>query len=218
MRMRLTSIVVLASLSWFVRSGSSETQPAQQLVVRAIFSLNLHGASGKMLERLKAFDLPPKGFEYSTSLRDQDDALKFYRLDYPSPFVSPWPENNVVPCEYYVPAHPAGKMRAVIVLDILDGSAVLPRALCRGLAGSGIAALYMPMACYNQRRPKGDAHFGFFIEDPNRAVEIWRQTVMDIRRAKAILASRPDVDPAHIGITGIAPGRHRHFAGGRRRW
>jgi cephalosporin-C deacetylase-like acetyl esterase len=62
------------------------------------------------------------------------------------------------------------------------------------------------MACYNQRRPKGDAHFGFFIEDPNRAVDIWRQTVMDIRRAKAILATRPEIDPAHVGITGISLG------------
>ena len=169
-------------------------------------AIDLRGATGEVAEWLKGFDVKPGQFEYTTQLRDDNGFVLAYRLTFPSPFASPWPENNVVPAELYLPRHPAGKVRVAIVLDIMAGNAIVARGMARGLAEGGVAALYMPMAYYNQRRPKADPHMRLFNQDPSRAVDAVRQTVMDVRRAKAILTSRPEIDPGHICITGISLG------------
>ena len=88
----------------------------------------------------------------------------------------------------------------------MAGNRVLARGMARGLAEGGVAAVYMPMAYYNARRPANDPRLTFFRDDPDHAVEAIRQTVMDIRRLKAILATRPEIDPRHISITGISLG------------
>jgi dienelactone hydrolase len=78
--------------------------------------------------------------------------------------------------------------------------------MARGAAQNGLAALYVPMPCYNDRRPPGDPHKRMLRDDPARAADGLRQTVMDVRRAKAILASRAEVRADQIGITGISLG------------
>lgn len=170
--------------------------------------IQLESAKGEAAAWLKSFDVPPRQFDYTLQLlQNDDDRVSVYRLVFDSPVKSPFPENNVVPAELYLPKGRNGSaVPAAIVLDILYGNAVVPRALARGLASQGVAALYVPMAYYNARRPKGDAHIKWIGEDPSRAIEPIRQTVMDIRRAKAILASRPEVDPTRIGITGVSLG------------
>ena len=45
-------------------------------------------------------------------LRLEDDFVLGYRVRFTSPVTSPWPENNVVPAEFYLPRHPKGKIRA----------------------------------------------------------------------------------------------------------
>jgi dienelactone hydrolase len=168
--------------------------------------IDLRGATGQLADWLNQFEVKPERFDYTMQLWDEDDYVQVYRLTFASPFVSPWPENNVVPAEFYLPRKANGKIRAAIVLDIMAGNAILARSMARGLAEGGVAALYVPMAYYNQRRPKNDPHFRIFDRDPTRAVDAIRQTVMDVRRAKAILQSRPRIDPDHVGITGISLG------------
>src|SRR5665213_810972 len=168
--------------------------------------LEMRGASGELAGWLRAFEPKPEQFDYTLQRLDEDDAIIVYRLAYPSAFKTPWPENNTVPAEFYLPKSVSGKMPAAIVLDIMDGSAIIARGMARGLAENGIAALYVPMAYYGPRRPRGDPHLRVLAADPTRTLDAMRQTVMDIRRAKAILASRPNIDPAHIGITGVSLG------------
>ena len=187
-------------------SGPSDSRATVERFVAADCAIDLRGATGKVAEWLKAFDVKPQRFEYTLELRDQDEYVSAYRVTFASPFVSPWPENNVVPAELYLPRNRKGKVRSAIVLDIMAGNAILARAMARGLADGDVAALYVPMAYYNQRRPKSDPHMKIFSTDPLMAVNALRQTVMDIRRAKCILASRPEIDPDHIGITGISLG------------
>ena len=166
------------------------------------------GADGNAAQALTDFDLPPARFDYTLQLVSEEEQVLLYRLVYPSPVVTPWPPNNVVPAEFYVPrgAGPSSKVPAAVVLDIMDGSAVLPRMMARAAAQNGLATLYLPMPYYNARRPERDAHEAALREDPRRAADGLRQTVMDVRRARAILSSRPEVDAARIGITGISMG------------
>jgi len=192
--------------------AAPQTQPAGPTETFEVVDLPLKedGVSGDRAKWLKAFEPRPEKFTCTVQLIEEEDNLRFYRLVFPSPVTCPWPENNVVPCELYLPRPPEGqapaKVPAAIVLDIMDGSAIVPRGLARGLAEQGVAAVYVPMAYFGARRPKGDEYLRRMADDPEQAITNMRQTIMDIRRAKAILAARPDVDPHQIAITGVSLG------------
>ena len=170
--------------------------------------LDLQSATGQTREWLHAFEHPLETFSYTTSTLAEEPDFRVLQLTFPSPMTTPFAMNNTVPAELYLPTREGTKkLPAAIVLDILDGRAVLPRMTARVLASRGIAALYFPMPYYNTRRPPENAHFKLLDEDPQRnMVPPLRQMVMDARRAKAILASRPDIDAHRIGITGISLG------------
>jgi dienelactone hydrolase len=173
--------------------------------------LNLRGASGELAEWLKGFDHPVETFGYVVTPLSEESDFRVLQVTFPSPMDTPFPENKNVPGELYVPKKPAlgadGRMPGAVVLDILDGRAILPRMTARVLASRGVAAFYFPMPYYNARRPPGNAHFKLLEEDPRQYLTPpMRQVVMDVRRAKAILASRPEIDPKRIGVTGISLG------------
>lgn len=65
--------------------------------------LNMNNAAGDLATWLAPFDLPAMNFHYTLQLLEENDDTRVYRLEYPSPFHSPFPQNNVVPAEYYVP-------------------------------------------------------------------------------------------------------------------
>ena len=159
-------------------------------------------------DHLRPYDLPPQQFEYTVQLLTEEDQFHLYRVTFPSPVSTPWPENNSVPAEFYVPkdASASAKVPTTVVLDIMDGSAILPRIMARAAAQQGVAAIYLPMPYYNVRRPPNDEHKAALREDPRRAADGLRQAVMDVRRARAILVTREEVDAQQIGITGISLG------------
>lgn len=191
--------MLLASVSW----GEA---------LRAVDQpLDVEGVSGQTAEWLKGFAHPQETFTYQVSDFKIERTIRIGLVEFASPFESPFAENNVVPGELYLPAKadgkvPGMKVPGVIVLDILQGNALLPRMMAKWLAREGIAALYISMPYYNDRRPKGAVHERMMLDDPRLTLDVLRQTVMDIRRAKALLASRPEVDPDKIGITGISLG------------
>ena len=165
------------------------------------------GADAATAERLALFDVPAIPFEYELQLLEETQDTRVYRLQFPSPFASPFAQNNVVPAEYYAPKLSAGlSAPATIVLDILDGRTIVARSFARSLAAHGVGALYVPMAYCGPRRPQGQTPVRFFSEDPSRCVEVLRQSVMDIRRGKAILATRSEVAAHQVGITGVSLG------------
>lgn len=196
---------------WFAARGptSPATRPAGPVEHLSAIDqpLDLGKASGNTAQWLRQFAVEPRRFDYTLQLLEDNPAekIRVYRLVFPSPFKSPFPVNNVVPCEYYVPRDPAGKLTSAIVLDILAGNAIVARALARGMAEHGVAALYVPMAYYNSRRPKDHSHLRW-LKDPDHLTDPPRQTIMDVRRAKAILASRPENDAKKVSITGVSLG------------
>ena len=181
-------------------------QPADRTLTVPEPPVKLAGATPQQAEYLRAFETGQQQFEATLREGQPDEAWRLVRVVYPSPVQTPWPENNTVPCELYLPRAAAGRVPAAVVLDIMDGSTFVARALACGLAEQGVAALYVPMACYGPRRPAGGAHYRYYAEHPEKTVDNFRQTVMDIRRGKAVLAALPEVDPGRIGITGVSLG------------
>jgi dienelactone hydrolase len=125
------------------------------------------------------------------------------RLRFPSPIVTPDEANNTVHGEYFRPRG-EGKRPAVVVLHILGADFALSRYYAARLADRGVGALFLKLPYYGERR--GDRDQRFLSMDVARSTQAMRQGVCDIRRASAWLASRPEVDPGKLGVTGISLG------------
>lgn len=145
-------------------------------------------------------------YEYTLTLQFElkTAGVNVYELRFPSPVKTDIAENNTVVAEYYVPRG-KGPFPAVLVLDILDGAAVVSRGQATYLAQNGVAALFVYMAHYGPRRPIG-SKTRLISLDINQTLDGIRQTVLDCRVATAWLAGRPEVDPSRLGLVGTSLG------------
>lgn len=158
------------------------------------------------------FRLAAHTFPYEQQLRHDltHSGVEVYTVRFPSPVESPHRENNTVHAEYFRPKHAGGKVPAVVVLDILQGNALVSRGAAMWLAQNGIAAMAITMPYYGPRRPT-EGHHRLLSPDVGQSIENVRQTVLDCRRAVAWLAARPEVDTDRLGVLGTSLGS---FMGG----
>ena len=128
-------------------------------------------------------------------------------LAYPSPVVSELPQNNTIPAELYLPdgfETWQAPRPAVICMHILDGDFQLVRMTCSMLASRGIPALMFKLPYYGERGPEEGTRV--LARRPDLFAEALKQARTEIRRTVDLLASRPEIDGEHIGITGISLG------------
>jgi dienelactone hydrolase len=157
------------------------------------------------------FRLEPAVFAYELEPLRDDDRYRVQALRFPSPIVSPDAVNNTVHAEYFVPRVPGSdpqnrpRRPAVIVLHILGADFALSRYLAARLADRGVAALFVKLPYYGERRPPGEPR-QFLSADIERSIGAMRQGICDVRRAAAWLAVRPEIDPERLGVTGISLG------------
>ena len=151
------------------------------------------------------FDNRP--FTYLEKPLAERPGYKILRLKYPSPMTTAVEQNNTVPADYYLPdgIKPGDPRRpAVICLHILDGNDVLTDMVCSTLAARGIPAIAFKLPYYGERGlPEGPMAMA---KDPKLFAGAIEQTGVDVRRTFDLLASRPEIDPQKIGITGISLG------------
>jgi dienelactone hydrolase len=180
-----TGILFLAvlSLTWQARGEDSATESRQVS---------------------KTYNNAP--FTYQSRLKEDREQFKVFRLTYPSPVVTSVEANNTVPALYYVPKNlvAGAKYPAVICLHILNGDEQLVDLVCSVLAKRGIPALSFKLPYYGERSPKKGPDA--MTEDPRLMIGSLSQAVEDIRRTVDLLASRDEVNPDHVGITGISLG------------
>lgn len=168
--------------------------------------------SVRFTPRLHFANIPPRyrldDHEFSFVLTRKKEyptcCLDVFDLQFPSPLQSAVAENNTVHAEYYRP-HGDGPFPGVIVLDITGGDQTLSRVMARHLAQKKIAALFVQMAYYGPRRPKGSSA-RLLSPDVEHTLEAVRQTVLDLRRATAWLESRREIDKRRLGIMGTSLG------------
>lgn len=153
------------------------------------------------------FRLPAARFPYEVELRLDAPGHSVLAVRFPTPVESPDPANNTVHAEYFRPAGAgaSGRRPAVVVLHILGADFALSRFIAARLADRGVAALFVKLPYYGERRPPGSRD-RFLSTDTERSIRVMRQGVCDVRRAAAWLASRPEVDPEKLGVTGVSLG------------
>ncbi|MEW4567097.1 alpha/beta hydrolase [Tautonia sp. JC769] len=150
------------------------------------------------------FRIAPSTFGFDLRILRQTPRYVVSKLTFPSPVVSPDPQNNTVHAEYFQPRCP-GKRPAVVVLHILGADFALSRYLAARLAEEGVAALFVKLPYYGERRP-ANLNVRFLSSDLERSVIAMRQGVCDVRRAARWLGERVEVDRSRIGVTGISLG------------
>ncbi|MBI3862197.1 MAG: alpha/beta hydrolase family protein [Planctomycetia bacterium] len=152
----------------------------------------------------KLFQLQPREFEYKSQYAHGGARFRMYRVTFPSPVTTEIEENNTIHAEYFQPVGP-GPYPASVVLHILGGDFVLSETVASHLARNGVAALFVKLPYYGPRRRQGSSR-RMISENPHDTVAGMTQGVVDIRFAAAWLASRSEVDPERLGITGISLG------------
>lgn len=179
-------------------AGGAEAKPN-----RGVVQFTLCGPQDQCPDQ---YCLQPHEFEYTLTRRRSVEGLgvDLFDLRFPSPVVSETPENNTVVAEYYRPRGP-GPFPGAIVLDILGGDQTLGRMQSSVLAQNGVAALFVQMAYYGPRRPPG-SRLRLVSPDLNQSLRAVRQTVLDVRRASAWLATQPEIDAERLGIVGTSLG------------
>jgi dienelactone hydrolase len=160
---------------------------------------------------LKRFDRLEPAFDWQLAAgRPSGWGYQIQHLTFPSPVVSPYACNNTVHAEYHRPVRDTGvRLPAVVVLDILQGNALVSGMVADTLARQGVAALALRMAYYGERRPP-ETDRKRIESDPALLLDAMVQTATDIGRAAAWLRSRPEIDPRRVGLCGTSLGA---FAG-----
>lgn len=150
------------------------------------------------------YRLAPATYTFERELILDEPKFTVARVRFPSPIVTKDAVNNTVHCEYFQPKEP-GKRPAVVVLHILGADFALARYYASRLAADGVAAIFMKLPYYGERRPPGHAN-RFLSNDVAETSLAMRQAVCDVRRAAGWLGVRPEIDPARLGVTGISLG------------
>ncbi|HSG70007.1 MAG TPA: alpha/beta hydrolase family protein [Planctomycetaceae bacterium] len=150
------------------------------------------------------FRLKQHEFEYQAKEYIVQDSVKVFKVTFPSPVRTDIEVNNTVHGEYFLPAG-EGPFPGVIVLHILGGEFPLSELVANSLAQKGVAALFLKMPYYGERRDKNSRR-RMISQDPDEIISGMTQGVLDIRRGAAWLRSRPEIDPDRLGVTGISLG------------
>jgi len=162
-------------------------------------------AEGAILGVSNTFNNVP--FRYRMEPSARRPGYRLFRLTYPSPVKTEHEPNNTIPADYYLPeeiAPNSPRRPAVICTHILDGNFVLAEMICSHLAGRGIPAIMLKLPYYGERSLPGGPEA--IAANPQRFVGALDQAIQDVRRTIDLLASRPEVDPQQIGVTGISLG------------
>ena len=146
------------------------------------------------------FAHPPEKVAYLLRPLRNLGEVTISELTYPSPGPSLCKENETVYAEYFRPPG-EGPFPSAVVLDILDGKGYVARMVAAALSQKGVAALYVKLPYYAERRPRSFDPAGVDLPDVVGAVT---QGVRDVRRGAAWLRGRKEVES--VGIVGVSLG------------
>ncbi len=198
---RLVLPSVLVAVLWVGAAGVGAAPAAPETG-----NFTIHPDANGPAGGVERYRLPATTLDYKLSLRHhlRHSGVKVYDLTFPSLVKTDIAENNTVHAELFMPEG-QGPFPAAVVLDILQGDALIARGEAMWLAQHGVAGMVVYMAHYGPRRPPGSST-RLISTDLPKTINGVRQTVLDVRCAIAWLASRPEIDAKNLGIVGTSLG------------
>ena len=139
---------------------------------------------------------------------DQTEDSTEYLAEFPSPIVSPYPQNNTVQLRIFMPANPGKAVPVVLILHYWGATDLKnERAMAQELNRANIAAAVMTLPYHLTRTPPGRHSGEMAIEpDPRKMVLTMSQAVLDARRSIDFLQSRAEFDHTRLGLAGTSLG------------
>ncbi|MCX5666143.1 MAG: GNAT family N-acetyltransferase, partial [Candidatus Omnitrophica bacterium] len=135
------------------------------------------------------------------------DTFNVYRLKFASTYKTPYPENQTVLANYYVPKEGEKPFPTVVVASHMSRDAI-SRPISLYLVRNGFAVLEVTLPFYGSRTPRKAMSTtpvnGFFALDFDTRfyLEFFEQSVADMNQAVLWLRTRHEVDKDRIGIVG----------------
>ena len=136
------------------------------------------------------------------------DGIRVLRIEYPSPVVTPYAENNTVTAYLFMPSSP-GKHPAMVALHEWNPSSTNGGfRLCRAIASNDIAALLViePYSLNRRAKSPHGVDANILSNSVPWMSQSLRQVALDARRGLDYLARRPEVDPDRLGVCGLSLG------------
>jgi dienelactone hydrolase len=183
-----------------IRSGV-EIDPASERISKSTVKPKPRAAEATMPV---TYQLAPQPFDTELEPWLVSGGVARYRVRFPSPLTTPDPENNTVHAELFQPVAP-GPFPCVIVLHIAGGDFELSRFAAQVFAQREVAALFVKMPYYGERRPAGK-RTRMVSNDLEVGLRSMRQVVLDLRRACDWIEAQPSLDGQRIGVMGISLG------------
>ncbi len=140
------------------------------------------------------FTYPKEAFPAELTLLKQEKTYRAFRLTYPSPLRTD-PENDRVEALFFLPRK-TGRPPVVLFLPILHKGEPLTDSFARYFASRGIAAL-----SFRGKKKFLQGKRGLLF-----AKEVWRQSIIDVRRGMDWLEGQRGLDTSRMGICGISLG------------
>lgn len=142
----------------------------------------------------------PESFEVQIAASEglNGDRVVFF----PSPLPVGNPKHDRAAIEWYAAKDEAGNLLtapAVVVVHESGRSMPVGRIIARGLRDHGLHALMLQLPGYGHRRTE-------LAEQPERILDLLRQGIADVRRARDVAAVLPGVDTDRIGVQGTSLG------------
>ena len=131
----------------------------------------------------KRFQLKQETFSYEKRLLRETPRYRVWNVRFPSPIVTNDVTNDMVSGDYFEPIEtlkPGRKRSGVVVLHILGADFALSRYLAARLADRGVAALFIRLPYYGERRAPR-ARNRFISTDIERSISAMLQGICDVR-------------------------------------
>jgi len=128
-----------------------------------------------------------------------------YELSFPSPASTRWEEGKTVYGDYFLPQS-AGKVPLVIITHAYGDVSLAPCiTLARLLVKQGIASViwYLPV---DSRRLPAAMKGNYFPSSAGEWLDIYRSSVIELRRIVDWASSRDEVDKSRIAVAGSSMG------------
>lgn len=161
----------------------------------ALEQRSFHGASGE--------------FEAAFESLADIEGVRRYRVSFPSPYVSEYPENNTVVGELYIPKkhslnHVQQQVIPVVLLHILNGNYEVERLIALELAKAGAPAFWFKLPFYGERRPREMSTSRPIT--PQRLFQLLDQGNADFTRACDMMISAFAPEANKVNVVGISMG------------
>ena len=139
------------------------------------------------------------------TLKKETRHYRHFKVRLQNPLDIVYPENKVIPGDYYLPKGSNNHPLIIIVHGMGDYSRIPCTMLARKLVKQNIACFIPYLTIHSKRLPKAYKSDMPFLT-PQQWFEVYRISVVDIRRIIDWASDRDEINPEKIYITGISFG------------